>query len=78
MLRLISILEDACTVLMVACFFGALAAGSAGYNAGVLWSGFWASFGGVVLASGVLLRIGPGSIAKIIKARAQAMAEVKQ
>jgi hypothetical protein len=77
MLRLISILEDACTVLMVAFFFGALAAGSAGYNAGPLWSLFWAALGGVVLASGALLRIGPGAIAKIIKARAQAMAEQK-
>lgn len=73
MLKVLSILEDACTVLMVACFFGALAAGSAGYGAGLLWSGFWASLGGVVLASGVLLRVGPGTIARMVKERAKAM-----
>jgi hypothetical protein len=58
---------------MVACFFGALAAGSAGYDAGLLWSGFWASLGGVVLASGLLLRVGPGTIARMVKERAKAM-----
>jgi hypothetical protein len=73
MLKVLSILEDSCTVLMVACFFGALAAGSAGYDAGLLWSGFWASLGGVVLASGLLLRVGPGTIARMVKERAKAM-----
>jgi len=73
MLKVLSILEDACTVLMVACFFGALAAGSAGYDAGALWDGFWASLGGVVLASGLLLRVGPGTIARMVKERARAM-----
>jgi hypothetical protein len=68
-------MEDVCTILVVTFFFAALAANSAGYNAGALWSGFWASLGGVVLASGALLKIGPGTIAKMVKARAMEMAK---
>lgn len=73
MMKLLSVMEDACTILVVACLFGALAAGSVGFDTGLLWAGFWSSLGGVVLASGALLRIGPGTIAKIIKARAAAL-----
>lgn len=75
MVRVLSIIEDVCAILFVTCFFGALAVRSLGLDAGSLWAGMWASVGGLVLASGLLLKIGPGAIAKMVKARARAMAE---
>jgi hypothetical protein len=71
---LLSIAEDTLTVFCVAFLFLALALRCLGVENGWAWAGFWGCLGGVVIASGAMLRIGPGAIAKVIKQRAEQLA----
>lgn len=77
-LKILSVIEDASVVFAVLFFFSAIVLRCIGEPNGWAWGAFWAFVGVAVLASGAILRIGPGSIAKIVKARAEAIARGKQ
>lgn len=75
LIKVLSVLEDAAVILAVAFLFLALALQSLGESAGWSWAGMWCSVGIAVLASGALLRVGPGVIAKMIRAKAAELAK---
>ncbi len=76
-LRILSVVEDVALLLAVVCFFAALSFGSLGEPElrSFAWAAFWCFTGAFVIATGALLKVGPGTIAKLIKARAAALAK---